>query len=336
MSSDWIYINGEMCIKCGICEMVCPSQLSALRSLDLDRSRVTPEEIVNCTTCNRCVASCPRGVPITKAIERMRHPISTPGYSETMTNISKYGTSIIPDRPTKVDPRNCKVAYFAGCLTNHRLTGISEAVEFTLTYMGVDYTRIPEVCCGSPLNRIGRFDLAEKMLGKNVDTLRAYGVETVVTSCPGCTSTFLEYQEDFEVLHYLDLYDHYHISSDIGRQKGLATLQFPCHLYRNVSPYTMVVAEEILSKMYDYIRLPDADRCCGAGGGVRRNDLMLSRKLKARKIDDIKVISPDVVAGVCPQCKIHLSEEVPEMADLSVLVAMGLGFIPTGSGSPRV
>jgi len=333
--SNGVHTNGEMCVKCGICDVVCPSRLSALRSLDLDRSRVIPEEIVNCTTCNRCVASCPRGVPITKAIERMRHSLSTPGYSETMENIAKYGTSIVPNRTLKVDPRNCKVAYFAGCLTNHRLMDISEAVEFTLKYMGIEYTRISEVCCGSPLNRIGRFDLAWKMLEKNVDALKACGVETVVTSCPGCTSTFLEYQDDFEVLHYLDLYDRYHISADIGRQKGLATLQFPCHLYRNVSPYTMVVAEEILSRMYDYRRLPDAERCCGAGGGVRRNDLMLSRQLKARKVDDIKSLSPDIVAGVCPQCKIHLSEEVPEIADLSVLVATSLGFIPIGSGSPR-
>ncbi|WP_424357243.1 (Fe-S)-binding protein [Methanocella sp. MCL-LM] len=319
-------MTGEMCVKCGLCEAVCPSRLSSLRSLDLDRSGVLPEEIVNCTTCNRCVASCPRNVPITKAIERMRRSLTTPGYGETLANISTYGTSIVPSSPCNVDVKSCKVAYFAGCLTNHRLRDIGAAVEYTLDYLGIEYTRIPEVCCGSPLNRIGRFDLARKMLEKNLAMLRAQGVETVITSCPGCTSTLLEYQDEFEILHYLDLYDRHRMYADVSRDDLVATLQFPCHLYRNVSPYTMVVAEQILSAMYDYRRLPEADRCCGAGGGVRRNDLALSRQLKARKVDDIRALAPDIVITTCPQCKVHLSEDVPGIEDLSVVLAKALGF----------
>jgi fumarate reductase (CoM/CoB) subunit B len=324
--SGRVTIDGELCVKCGICEAVCPSRLSSLRSLDLDRSGALPEEIVNCTTCNRCVASCPRSVPITKAIERMRRSVMTPGYGETLANIATYGTSIVPAAPAVVETKNRKVAYFAGCLTNYRLGGIASAVEYTLDYLGIEFTRIPEVCCGSPLNRIGRFDLARKMLEKNLNTLRSLGVETVITSCPGCTSTFLEYQDEFEVLHYLDLYDRYKIFQDIGKDDRVATMQFPCHLYRNVSPYTMVVAEQILSAMYDYRRLPEADRCCGAGGGVRRNDLRLSRQLKARKVDDIRSMTPDIVITACPQCKVHLSEDVPGIEDLSVVLAKALGF----------
>jgi len=318
-------MNGEMCIKCGICEVVCPSRLSSLRSLDLDRSDVISEEIVNCTTCNKCVASCPRSVPITKAIERMRQAVMTPGYGETLANISSYGLSIVPAVPKTVETKNRKVAYFAGCLTNHRLGGISAAIEYSLDYLGIEYTRIPEVCCGSPLNRIGRFDLARRMLEKNLGILRALGVETIITSCPGCTSTFLEYQDEFEVLHYLDLYDRYRLYSDVARSDLIATMQYPCHLYRNVSPYTMVVAEQILSAMYDYRRLPEADRCCGAGGGVRRNDLSLSRQLKARKVDDIRAMAPDVVFTACPQCQVHLSEDIPGIVDISEALAKALG-----------
>ena len=325
--SERALMNGEMCVKCGICEAVCPSRLSSLRSLDLDRSGALPEEIVNCTTCNRCVASCPRSVPITKAIERMRRTLITPGYGETLANISAYGTSIVPTSPCNVEVKSCKVAYFAGCLTNHRMGGIAAAVEYTLDYLGIEFTRIPEVCCGSPLNRIGRFDLARKMLEKNLGMLRALGVETVITSCPGCTSTLMEYQDEFEVLHYLDLYDRHRLHTDVDKADRIATMQFPCHLYRNVSPYTMVIAEQILSAMYDYRRLPEADRCCGAGGGVRRNDLALSRQLKARKVDDIRAMAPDIVITACPQCKVHLSEDVPRIEDLSVVLARALGFI---------
>lgn len=318
----------EQCIKCGICEIVCPSKLSALRAIDMDRSRLSSLEIVNCTTCNKCVASCPAGVQVTKAIERMRSQMTTKGYDETLYNISTYGSSVVPGRTLKVQPQRCKTAYFAGCLTSYRQKQISDAVLYTLDHLGVPYTQIDEVCCGSPLNRLGRFDLAEKMLGKNLDSLRALGVERVITSCPGCTSTFLEYQGEFEVAHYLDLYDEMDIYSRIDREDYTATLQYPCHLYRNVSPYTMVIAEKLLKRLCHYVRLPEPDSCCGAGGGVRRNDLVLSRDLKARKVADIQAIKPDVVAVACPQCSVQLSENFARVEDISVMVARNFGFKP--------
>ncbi len=305
--------------------MVCPSELSALRAIDLDRSGFPDDEVVNCTTCNRCVSSCPMGVGITKALERMRNPVSTPGYQETLANISTYGASIVPKQPLTVETKNCSVAYFAGCLTNYRLPDIAVAVGYTLDYLGIEFTRVPEVCCGSPLNRIGRFDLAKAMLEKNLDAMRALGVETIVTSCPGCTSTLMEYQDEFDVLHYLDLYDRYGLWRELEHVDKRATMQYPCHLYRNVSPYTMVAAERLLSGMYDYARLPEPDRCCGAGGGVRRNDVGLSRRLKARRVDEIKALGVDEVVTACPQCRIHLSEDLPGVTDLSILVARRLG-----------
>jgi fumarate reductase (CoM/CoB) subunit B len=265
------------------------------------------------------------GVGITKALERMRNPLTTKGYSETLANISTYGASIVPAQPLVVDSKNRNVAYFAGCLTNYRLPDIAVAVGYTLDYLGIEFTRVPEVCCGSPLNRIGRFDLAKTMLEKNLDAMRALGVETIVTSCPGCTSTLMEYQDEFDVLHYLDLYDRYGLWRELERADEKVTMQYPCHLYRNVSPYTMVAAELLLSAMYDYKRLPEPDRCCGAGGGVRRNDVGLSRRLKARRIDEIKALNVNEVVTACPQCRIHLSEDLPEVTDLSILVARRLG-----------
>lgn len=315
------------CIKCGVCEMVCPSTLSALRLIDNKRSLNPPlPEALDCTTCNACVAACPMGVHITKSIEKMRDYFKTPGYGETLYNISMYGASIVPDGRPKVSPRLCKTAYFAGCLTGYRLQHISDAVTRTLDYLGIEFTRIDERCCGSPLNRIGRFDLAREMLEKNLRQFRELGVETIITSCPGCTSTLLEYQDEFEVLHYLDLYDSYDIYGALRKEPYRATLQYPCHLYRNVSPYTMRVAEKILKKMCDFMPLEEAERCCGAGGGVRRNDIGLARMLKMRKADNIRRLSPDVVAVACPQCSIQLSEDA-RAEDLSVLVARNLKLI---------
>jgi len=46
---------------------------------------------------------------------------TTPGYGETLYNISAYGASVVPDVRQKVSPGKCKTAYFAGCLTCYRL-----------------------------------------------------------------------------------------------------------------------------------------------------------------------------------------------------------------------
>ena len=145
-----------------------------------------------------------------------------------------------------------------------------------------------------------------------------------MTSCPGCTSTFLEYQNEFEVVHYLDLYDAHDIYGALKKEDYMATLQYPCHLYRNVSPYTMNVAEKILRRMCNYVPLDEPERCCGAGGGVRRNDIGLARALKTRKVEEIERLSPDVVAVVCPQCSVQLSESFSKVEDISTLVARNL------------
>jgi fumarate reductase (CoM/CoB) subunit B len=263
------------------------------------------------------------GVGITKAIERMRNNFLTPGYQETLHNISAYGSSVVPASRLTVTPKRCRTAYFAGCLTNYRLGAIADAVTYTLGRMGVEFTRIEETCCGSPLNRIGRFDLAREALEKNLCKLRSLGVERVVTSCPGCTSTLLECQDEFEVLHYLDLYDSCGILNELKKEGYKATLQYPCHLYRNVSPYTMKVAEKAMKRMCDYVPMDEPDHCCGAGGGVRRNDAGLARALKSGKMADIRALSPDVVAVVCPQCCLQISEDYPA-EDLSILIARNL------------
>ncbi|MCD1293401.1 succinate dehydrogenase/fumarate reductase iron-sulfur subunit [Methanocella sp. CWC-04] len=316
----------DQCVKCGICETVCPSCLSSLRALDLDRSKMISREVLNCTTCNLCVSLCPRGVAITKAIENVRKNIITKGYQETLDYISTYECSIVPSSIPEVKPHKSKVAYYAGCLTTYRQRQIADAVCYTMGHMGIDFTRIPEVCCGSPLNRIGRFDLARNTLEKNLKELRKWGVETVITSCPGCTSTFLEYQDEFEVVHYLDLYDEYDIYNGLKKSDIVATLQYPCHLYRNVSPYTMVIAEKLLDRMYEYVRVSSPESCCGAGGGVRRNDLGLSRNLRAKKVGEIRSLKPDIVATACPQCNFHLSEDISGVIDVCVLVARNLGY----------
>jgi fumarate reductase (CoM/CoB) subunit B len=263
------------------------------------------------------------GMHITKSIEKMRNYFLTPGYEETLQNISAYGSSVVPDRKLDVKPRRCRTAYFAGCLTNYRLQAIADAVEYTLDEMGIEFTRIEEACCGSPLNRIGRFDLARETLEKTLRRYRELGVERVVTSCPGCTSTLLEYQDELEVVHYLDLYDSNGIFKSLKKEHYRATLQYPCHLYRNVSPYMMKVAEKALKRMCDFAPMEEPDRCCGAGGGVRRNDIGLARELKARKVADINAVSPDVVAVVCPQCCVQLSEDF-KTEDLSILVARSI------------
>ncbi len=88
----------------------------------------------------------------------------------------------------------------------------------------------------------------------------------------------------------------------------------------------MVAAERLLSAMGDYVKLPEPDRCCGAGGGVRRNDVLLARRLRARRADEVKALGADEVVTACPQCRIHLSEGLPGVTDLSILIARNLGF----------
>lgn len=322
------------------------------------------EGLYKCTTCRACVEVCPKEIDIPrKAIEKMRAVAAKtgigplPGHKEYTTralssgrSVDKIGASLLEMVQTgyaaRVKEPKDKVGYFPGCLTDYRLQEVGKAIINVLTKNNIEVI-VPQefTCCGSPLLRAGLVDEAkENLVPKNVKILEELGVKTVVTGCPGCAMTIKHnYPEligrelQFETLHvsqYLAEKTKLNIEAMIP-VKTRATFHNPCHLNRGMNAPNAL--RTVLSSIpgVDVVDMQEADRCCGAGGGVRAGERPLSMMMARRKAEFIINSGADACVTQCPFCYIQIQDILKQLGyqqikvyDLADILAMSYRLKP--------
>lgn len=88
----------------------------------------------------------------------------------------------------------------------------------------------------------------------------------------------------------------------------VVTYHQPCHLGRGQGVDWQPEALLELLPGYRYVRMPDADRCCGGGGAFTFTHSKASEEVAARKMDAVASASPDIVSTSCPVCRIQLMD----------------------------
>jgi Fe-S oxidoreductase len=117
-------------------------------------------------------------------------------------------------------------------------------------------------------------------------------------------------------------FDHLVMNMDAGRtgaekrvsgdepadQRPTVTYHHPCHLNRGQKVDWQ--PEMILEKLpgWRYVRMKDADVCCGGGGTFTFTHPEESEKIARRKMDAVEDTGPGVVATACPLCRIQLMD----------------------------
>ena len=204
-------------------------------------------------------------------------------------------------------PHAAKVGYFAGCTATYRSKETARATMSILDKLGVDYTTLDETCCGSVMQRVGwpQEDVT-KLMQKNVEAIKAMGVETLVLSCAGCYRMFkIEYPKyvdvPFEVLHITEYLARMDLK--LKPMSGVVTYHDPCHLGRHCGVYEP--PREVIAKIpgiefkeMDFNR--KTSHCCGGGGGVRSAYPEESMDIASTRLDEASFA--DVIITTCPFC----------------------------------
>ena len=316
------------------------------------------EGLYKCTTCRACVEVCPKEIDIPgKAIEKMRAvAVKTgigplPGHKEYTTraissgrSVDKMGTSLLEmiqaGYVAKVKEPRDKVGYFPGCLTDYRLQAVGKAIIEVLARNNIEVVVPSEfTCCGSPLIRAGLVDEArENLAPKNVKILEGLGVKTVVTGCPGCAMTLkrnypelIDRELGFEVMHVAQYLSERNVlnTKDMRPISIKATFHNPCHLNRGMDSPEVLRTVLACIPGVKVIDMEEADRCCGAGGGVRAGERQLSMMMARRKAEFIINSGAEACVTQCPFCYIQIQDilkqvgyEQIKMYDLADLLLM--------------
>ncbi len=360
----------NLCMQCGMCSGSCPwgivgGEFNVRRMIRMAQLGVEGYEsddvLYGCTTCNKCVLKCPRGVTIIDVVKAMRAMIaetgSIPGVLKTVTgSVHSKGNpwSEPPEKRTEWQA-GLDVPLFDGsqeyflfvCCTSAydiRSRNIAKSMVKVLRAAGVTFGVIgqEESCCSEPIRKIGDEELFQKTVEKNIRLYQEKGVKKIITTSPHCYYTFSkEYPDfggEFEVTHYTQLLSRLMEEGRLKLSKTIdkkVTYHDPCYLGRHSDVWDAPRA--LLSAvtgggLVEMKRIRKDSLCCGAGGGRLWMETKPEWRFSDLRIQEACETGAAILATACPYCismledsrKTTNKEDQIEVKDIAELIAEAL------------
>jgi Fe-S oxidoreductase len=186
-----------------------------------------------------------------------------------------------------------------------------------------------EICCGSPVARIGDRETFMSLAKRNIELLNESGVKEIVSFCPGCFRAMThDYKEIpgapalkarvYHTAEYIDKLIQDGKLTITGELKMRVTWHDPCHLGRHLGIYD--APRRILQaipgvELVEMERIKDQSWCCGGGGGARTAFMDFAQKTATKRLQEAKKTGAQSIITSCPFCEQNLGDAVSKMDD---------------------
>jgi len=169
-----------------------------------------------------------------------------------------------------------------------------------------------ERCSGEPARRLGHEYLYQTLAQGNVETMKPYKFQKIVTACPHCFNTLKNEYPDFgghfAVIHHTELLDElvrsgrlpvkrdggqritYHDACNLGRYNDI--YEEPRRVLASIGRTELVEMEMSRSRGF----------CCGGGGGRAWMEEHEGRRVNQMRVEQAMAVNPEVLASACPFC----------------------------------
>ena len=357
----------NLCMQCGMCAGSCPWRIvdgpfnirKLIRMAQLGVEGYESDDILyGCTTCNKCVLKCPRGVTIIDVVRSMRAMIAETG---AIPSVLRTTTGSVHSNGNPwSEPREKRTAWMEGldvpkfgegteyflfvCCTSAydaRSQNIARSMVKVLSAAGVSFGVIgeEESCCSESVRKIGDEALFTSTAEKNINLYKAKGVKKIITTSPHCYYTFTkEYPElggEFEVVHYTQLLARLLEEGKLKLSKTLdkkVTYHDPCYLGRHNDVYDeprALISAVTGGNLVEMKRIRKESLCCGAGGGRLWMETKPEWRFSDLRIHEACETGAPILATACPYCismledsrKTVNKEDAIEIKDISELIA---------------
>ncbi len=340
------------CVKCGYCN-VCPTyRIEGWESVsprgkiqiakeilngNIDLDAKIAKDFFKCSVCGLCEVVCPVGLNLVELWEKIRLEVTKMGLAPLSVHKKLKDITFKLYNPYSGEPEkrgdwldfevgSSKTLYFAGCTASFKLPNLAKSTAKILKKLGIDFTIAGknEYCCGSPFIRTGQLDVVRKLFEKNIKTWERMGIETIITSCPGCYRTLakdypkfaeeLGYEFNYEVIHTVAILDKH--LNELGINPGIkATYHDPCHLGRHMGLFDEPrnVIKKLGIELVEMERIREYSLCCGAGGGLRSQFRELSFEIGRQRVEEAMSTGAEYLITCCPFCEYHLSKSAEKL-----------------------
>jgi Fe-S oxidoreductase len=323
------------CTFCGFCKSVCPyfednqwdpsvARGKVILAYGLSQGEIPADESVverlyQCTTCKDCERRCPSNIKVVDIVEAARADLVEagcvlPAHKKIIDNVKKtknpYGETKEVDLGIPV--KKADIGYFVGCTARYRLPDIAVHAISILKKLNVDFTLLPEVCCGSTLQRIGAKEKEiTKLMKANVDAAKKLGIKKLLFTCSGCLRMFKEqYPKFVEVPFEVEHLVQFLAKQDMKLKPFPKRVAYhdPCHMGRHLKIYDEPRKLIQMVPEVKYVELAESKesaRCCGGGGGVRAADPGAAQRIASRRVKSASDVA-DLLVTACPFCVSNL------------------------------
>ena len=330
----------NLCMQCGMCAGSCPWRIvdgpfnirRLIRMAQLGVEGYESADVLyGCTTCNKCVLKCPRGVTIIDIVRSMRAMIAEtgaiPGVLKTATgSVHSNGnpwsepaekrTAWIKDMDVPVFDGSQEYFLFVCCTSAYdaRSQNIARSMVKVLSAAGVSFGIIgdEERCCAESMRKIGDEELFMSSAEKNIKLYTDKGVKKIITTSPHCFYTFTrEYPElggEFEVVHYTQLLSALVEEGKLTFSAPLekkVTYHDPCYLGRHCEIYDeprALINAVTGNGLVEMQNIRKDSLCCGGGGGRLWMETKPEWRFSDLRVKEACETGAEILATACPYC----------------------------------
>ncbi|MFQ6058084.1 MAG: heterodisulfide reductase-related iron-sulfur binding cluster [Anaerolineae bacterium] len=324
---------------------------------------IAADELWACTTCLACMRECPVFIEIVDDIVDLRRYLTLSEGHLPSTAAMTLRHMTVTGNPWGLPPADrtlwaegldvrwitpedeVEYLYWVGCSAayDRRNQKIARALIRVLQAAGVDFAIMAEEkCSGDSARRLGEEYLFQTLAAENIENLKKYRFQKILTHCPHCFNTlkneYPQFGGRFEVVHHSQLITQLLAEGRIVLAEGASkriTYHDSCYLGRYNDIYD--APREILARMPD-INLVEMDRsreqglCCGGGGGHMWMEIEGQTRVNLIRLEEALMVNPQVVSTACPFClsmldaarKVRGVEDGMDIKDIAELVAEAL------------